>query len=61
MKNIIYLRYKTSNLNEEVNCSEPFPSISVPCNIILTSDYHNQYIFAPIYQHSAQLQLLGPS
>ncbi len=27
---IIYLRYKTSYLNVEINCTEPSPSISVP-------------------------------
>jgi len=30
LKNIIYLFYKTRHLNEEVNCTEPFPLISVP-------------------------------
>ena len=30
-ENIIYLCYKTSYLNEEVNCTEPFPSVSIPC------------------------------
>jgi len=25
------LSYKTSNLNEEVNLIDPFPSVSVPC------------------------------
>jgi hypothetical protein len=28
--NIIYLFYQTSYLNEEVNCTEPSPSVSVP-------------------------------
>ncbi len=27
-----YLCYKTSYLNEEVNCTEPSPSVSVPCS-----------------------------
>jgi len=30
---IIYLCYNTNNLDEEVNCKEPSPSISVPCLI----------------------------
>ncbi len=30
MENIIFLFYKTSNLNEEVNCTEPSPSVSIP-------------------------------
>ncbi len=29
--NIIYLCYKTSYLNEEVNCTDPSPSVSIPC------------------------------
>jgi hypothetical protein len=28
--NIIYLFYKTSYLNEEVNCTEPSPLLGVP-------------------------------
>jgi hypothetical protein len=28
---IIFTFYKTSYLNEEVNCTEPSPSVSVPC------------------------------
>jgi hypothetical protein len=27
----MYLFYKTSYPNEEVNCTEPSPSVSVPC------------------------------
>ncbi len=30
IENIIYFFYKTSYLNEEVNCTEPYPSVSVP-------------------------------
>ncbi len=30
IENIIYLCYKTSYLNEEVKCTEPSPSVSVP-------------------------------
>jgi hypothetical protein len=30
IKNIIYQCYKTTYLIEEVNCNEPFPSVSVP-------------------------------
>jgi hypothetical protein len=30
LKNIISLLYKTSYLNEEVNCTEPSPSVGVP-------------------------------
>jgi len=30
-ENIIFLFYKTSFHNEEVNCTEPFPSVSIPC------------------------------
>ena len=30
IKNVDYLYFKTSYLNEEVNCTEPPPSISVP-------------------------------
>jgi hypothetical protein len=26
-----YLDYKTNYLNEEVYCTEPFPSVNVPC------------------------------
>jgi len=29
--NYIFLFYKTTYLNEEVNCSEPSPSVRVPC------------------------------
>jgi hypothetical protein len=29
-EDIIYLFYKTSYLKEEVNCTEPYPSVSVP-------------------------------
>jgi len=28
---MIYLYYKTSYFNEGVNCTEPSPSVSVPC------------------------------
>jgi hypothetical protein len=31
LKNIIYLGCQTSYLNEEVNCTDPSPSVSVPC------------------------------
>jgi len=31
IENIIYICYKTSYLNEEVNGTEPSPSVSVPC------------------------------
>ncbi len=30
IENIINLFYKTSYLNEEVNCTEPFPLVSIP-------------------------------
>jgi len=30
IENITYLFYKTSYLYEEVNCTEPFPSVSIP-------------------------------
>jgi len=30
IENVIYLCYKTSYLNEEVNRTEPSPSVSVP-------------------------------
>jgi hypothetical protein len=30
IENIIYHFYKTSSLNEEVNCTEPFHSVSIP-------------------------------
>ncbi len=29
-KNVLFLFYKTSYLNEEVNCIEPFPKVRVP-------------------------------
>ncbi len=38
MENIIYLYYKTTYLNEEVNCTESSPSVSVPCK------YKNMYV-----------------
>ncbi len=31
IESIIYLFNKTSYHNEEVNCTEPSPSVSVPC------------------------------
>jgi hypothetical protein len=31
IENMINIFNKTSYLNEEVNCSEPSPSVSVPC------------------------------
>ncbi len=31
IEKIIYISNKISDLNEEVNCSEPSPSVSVPC------------------------------
>ncbi len=31
IENIIYVCYKTSYLKEEVNCTEPFPLVSIPC------------------------------
>jgi hypothetical protein len=30
MENIIYFFYKTTYFIEEVNCTEPFPSVSIP-------------------------------
>ncbi len=36
IENIIYLCYKTSYLNVEVNCTEPSPSVSIPCHLILS-------------------------
>ncbi len=33
IENIINIFNKTSNLNEEVNCTEPSPSVSIPCPI----------------------------
>ncbi len=35
IKNIIYLFYKTSYLNEEVNRTEPSPSVRLPCLFIV--------------------------
>jgi hypothetical protein len=29
IENIIYFRYKTSKLNEEIKCTKPFPTASV--------------------------------
>jgi hypothetical protein len=31
IETIIYLGCQTSYLNEEVNCTDPSPSVSVPC------------------------------
>jgi hypothetical protein len=31
IENIVYFFYKTSYPDEEVNCTEPSPSVSVPC------------------------------
>jgi hypothetical protein len=31
IENIINLYYKTSYLNEGVNCTEPSPLVSIPC------------------------------
>jgi len=31
IENIIYILNKTSYLNEEVNCTEPSTSVSIPC------------------------------
>ncbi len=33
IENIIYLSFKTTYLKEEVNCTEPSPSVSIPCFI----------------------------
>ncbi len=30
-QNIIYIFHKTSYLNEEVKCTQPSPSVSIPC------------------------------
>jgi hypothetical protein len=30
LKILFFLFYKTSYYNEEVNCTEPFPSVSIP-------------------------------
>jgi hypothetical protein len=35
----IYLCYKTRYLNEEVNCTEPFPSVSVPWGLYYKTFY----------------------
>ncbi len=37
VENIIYICYQTSYLNEEVNCTEPAPSDSVPCLLLLNN------------------------
>jgi hypothetical protein len=36
---IIYLLYKTSYFNEEVNCTEPSPSVSIPWSLICFDTY----------------------
>ncbi len=38
-ENSIYLFYKTSYLNEEVNCTEPSTSVSIPCNTPFFQDF----------------------
>ncbi len=40
--NIFYLCYKTSYLYEEVNCTEPPPSVSIPWPIYLPHYVHGQ-------------------
>jgi len=35
----IYICYSTSYLNEEVNCTEPSPSVRLPLLIVLTIDF----------------------
>jgi hypothetical protein len=35
----IYVLYKTSYLNEEVNCTEPFPLVRVPWSKLMLTFY----------------------
>jgi hypothetical protein len=37
IKNIIHISYKTSYLDEEVNCAEPSPHLVFPASYILPS------------------------
>jgi hypothetical protein len=43
--NIIFLFDKTSYLNEEVNCTEPSPSVRIPCYILNDNE---KYVYASI-------------
>ncbi len=42
IENIIYLCYKTSYLNEEVNCTEALPSVSVPWRMLKKTEFFYQ-------------------
>jgi hypothetical protein len=41
---IIYLCYNASYLNEEVDCTEPAPSVTVPCRDIIYLFYNTSYL-----------------
>jgi hypothetical protein len=46
-ENIIYHFYNTSYLNEEVNCTDPSPSVSTPCfgQLVFSSAYICDFVF----------------
>jgi len=49
---IIFLFYKTAYLNEEVNRTEPFPSVSVPCcNLPLSKNRSHSRHLDQCYKH----------
>jgi hypothetical protein len=49
IQNIIFPFYKTSYPNEEVNRTEPFPSVSVLLGLLV-----QQFIIQAAKQHSAE-------
>jgi len=44
-ENIIYFLYETSCLNDEVNCTEPSYSVSIPCMDAMRSRFLAYRIF----------------